>query len=95
MSMRLDLQPGEIIDRGRRFRFTWNGEAYPAYAGDTIVSALASCGERHFSRGFNYHRPRGLLTASLLVAVCMVQVGDEPNVRGAHGGGEPGMVVSP
>jgi hypothetical protein len=43
MSMRLDLQPGEVIDRGRRFRFTWNGEAYPAYEGDTIVSALAAC----------------------------------------------------
>ena len=41
MSMRLGLQPGEVIDRGRRFRFTWNGEAYPAYEGDTIVSALA------------------------------------------------------
>jgi sarcosine oxidase subunit alpha len=95
MSMRLDLQPGEVIDRGRRFRFTWNGEAYPAYEGDTIVSALAACGERIFSRSFKYHRPRGLLTASFLDPGCMVQVGDEPNVRGAHRRVEPGMVVSP
>ena len=82
MSMRLDLQPGEVIDRGRRFRFTWNGDAYPAYVGDTIISALAACGERIFSRSFKYHRPRGLLTASFLDPGCMVQVGDEPNVRG-------------
>jgi sarcosine oxidase subunit alpha len=95
MSMRLDLQAGEVIDRGRRFRFTWNGEAYPAYEGDTIVSALAACGERIFSRSFKYHRPRGVLTASFLDPGCMVQVGDEPNVRGAHRRVEPGMVVSP
>jgi sarcosine oxidase subunit alpha len=95
MSMRLELQPGEVIDRGRRFRFTWDGEAYPAYEGDTIVSALAACGERIFSRSFKYHRPRGLLSASFLDPGCMVQVGDEPNVRGAHRRVEPGMVVSP
>jgi sarcosine oxidase, subunit alpha len=95
MSMRFGVQPGEVIDRGRRFRFTWDGEAYPAYEGDTIVSALAACGERIFSRSFKYHRPRGLLTASFLDPGCMVQVGDEPNVRGAHRRVEPGMVVSP
>ena len=95
MSMRLGVQPGEEIDRGRRFRFTWDGEAYPAYEGDTIVSALAACGERVFSRSFKYHRPRGLLTASFLDPGCMVQVDDEPNVRGAHRRVEPGMVVSP
>src|SRR5215213_2320860 len=95
MSMRLDRRPGEVIDRGRRFRFTWNGKAYPAYGGDTIVSALAACGERVFSRSFKYHRPRGLLTASFLDPGCVLQVGDEPNVRGAHRRVEPGMVVSP
>ena len=95
MSMRLDHRPGEVIDRGREFTFSWNGEEYPAYMGDTIVSALAACGERIFSRSFKYHRPRGLLTASFLDPGCMVQVDDEPNVRGAHRRVEPGMVVSP
>jgi sarcosine oxidase, subunit alpha len=95
MSMRLDHRSGEVIDRGRGFTFTWNGEEYPAYGGDTIISALAACEERIFSRSFKYHRPRGLLTASFLDPGCMVQVGDEPNVRGAHRRVEPGMVVSP
>jgi sarcosine oxidase, subunit alpha len=95
MSMRLDHRSGEVIDRGREFTFSWNGEEYPAYEGDTIISALAACGERIFSRSFKYHRPRGLLTASFLDPGCMVQVGDEPNVRGAHRRVEPGMVVSP
>jgi len=95
MSMRLGPRPGEVIDRGREFTFTWNGEEYPAYGGDTIISALAACGERIFSRSFKYHRPRGLLSASFVDPGCMVQVDDEPNVRGAHRRVEPGMVVSP
>ncbi len=95
MSMRLGPRPGEVIDRGREFTFTWNGDEYPAYRGDTIISALAACGERIFSRSFKYHRPRGLLSASFVDPGCMVQVDDEPNVRGAHRRVEPGMVVSP
>src|SRR5215208_831014 len=95
MPMRLDRRPGEVIDRGREITFSWNGEEYPAYGGDTIISALAACGQRIFSRSFKYHRPRGLLTASFLDPGCMVQVGHEPNVRGAHLRVEPGMVVSP
>ena len=94
MTLRLEPQPGEVIDRNRPLEFTWNGQRFPAYHGDTIVSALAACGERIFSRSFKYHRPRGLLSASFLDPGCTVQVGDEPNVRGAHRRVEPGMVVS-
>jgi len=93
MSHRLGPQPGEVIDRDTSFAFEWNGRAYPAFAGDTIASALAACGERVFSRSFKYHRPRGLLTASFLDPGAMVQVGDEPNVRGAHRLVEAGMDV--
>ena len=81
---RLGPQPGEVIDRSQRFTFRWNGAEFPAYAGDTIISALAAAGERIFSRSFKYHRPRGILTASFLDPGCLVQVGAEPNVRGAH-----------
>ncbi|MBA2530414.1 MAG: (2Fe-2S)-binding protein, partial [Euzebyales bacterium] len=93
VAMRLDPQPGEVIDRERPLEFTWNGRPYRAFEGDTIVSALAASGERIFSRSFKYHRPRGLLCASFLDPGCMVQVGDEPNVRGAHRRVEPGMAV--
>ena len=81
---RLPRQPGEVIDRDGSLSFTWNGRAYPAYPGDTIISRAAAAGERVFSRSLKYHRPRGLLTASFHDPGCMVQVGDEPNVRGAH-----------
>lgn len=93
-AMRLGVQPGEVLDRTRRLRFTWNGTTHWGYAGDTIASALAADGVRVFSRSFKYHRPRGLLTASFHEPGCMLQVGDEPNVRGAHRQLRDGMEVS-
>src|SRR5215468_9279714 len=93
-AMRLPPQPGEVIDRGQPVEFTWNGRPCRGYAGDTIVSALAAAGERVFSRSMKYHRPRGLLSASFHDPGCMVQVGDEPNVRGAHRLVADGMVVT-
>src|SRR5258708_11833544 len=91
--MRLGPQPGEVIDRAAELTFTWNGRACSAYPGDTIISALAAAGERVFSRSMKYHRPRGLLTASYHDPGCLVQVGDEPNVRAAHRLAGQGMAV--
>lgn len=92
-AMRLPPQPGEVLDRTREVRFTWNGAVHRGHPGDTIASALAADGVRVFSRSFKYHRPRGLLTASFHEPGCMVQVGAEPNVRGAHRRVRDGMVV--
>ncbi len=93
--MRLpERQHGEVIDRGRPLAFTWNGQPRQGFAGDTIVSALAASGERVFSRSFKYHRPRGILSGDFLDPGCTVQVGDEPNVRGAHRRLAAGMAVS-
>lgn len=91
--MRLGPQAAEVIDRSRSVEFSWNAKTYAAHPGDTIVSALAASGEWIFSRSFKYHRPRGLLTASFHDPGCIVQVDDEPNVRGAHRLVEPRMQV--
>ncbi|MGI8531903.1 MAG: 2Fe-2S iron-sulfur cluster-binding protein [Geodermatophilaceae bacterium] len=93
-SHRLDVQPGELIDRSRGFTFSWNGRAVPAFEGDTIVSAVAAAGERVFSRSFKYHRPRGLLTADHHDPGTILQVDDEPNVRAGHRRAAPGLSVS-
>lgn len=92
---RLPVQAGELIDRNRSLSFIWDGRSYVGYQGDTIASALAASAVRVFSRSFKYHRPRGILTASSLDPGCTMQVGDEPNVRGAGRRLAGGMVVHP
>jgi sarcosine oxidase subunit alpha len=54
---------GDALDRGRRLRFTFDGQAYDGFAGDTVASALLANGIRIVGRSFKYHRPRGVLTA--------------------------------
>lgn len=63
MTMSRRMQRGGVIDRARRFRFTFDGTALEGCAGDTIASALLANGVRIFGRSFKYHRPRGVYTA--------------------------------
>lgn len=84
MRCRLPSTAGEVIDRSRVLRFTWNGRALEGFAGDTIASALAANGVTVMSRSMKYHRPRGVLTADYWDPNLTVQVGDEPNVRAGH-----------
>ena len=72
---------GHAIDRSTTLRFTYDGREYTAHPGDTIASALAAAGVKMISRSFKYHRPRGLLCCAGHCPNCLVQVGDEPNVR--------------
>ncbi len=91
---RLPARPGEVIDRESPLAFTWNGREVSGFAGDTVVSALAASGITVFSRSMKYHRPRGVLTADFWDPNTLVQVGDEPNVRGGHRLLTAGMAVS-
>jgi sarcosine oxidase, subunit alpha len=95
VSARLGVRPGEVIDRGTPLQFRWEGRLATGLAGDTIVSALAAAGVGVFSRSLKYHRPRGILTASFHDPGCLLQVDDEPNVRGAHRPLAAGMDVRP
>lgn len=92
--MRLDPQPGEVIDRTAPLTFGWNGRPVPAFTGDTIASALAAAGQRVFSRSLKYHRPRGLLTMDAHDPGCLVEVDGEPNVPATHRRVAPGMAVT-
>ena len=94
MTGRLPPQPGEIIDRLATIAFTFDGRRHRGHPGDTIASALLAAHVRILSRSYKYHRPRGVMTASYLDPGATVQVGDEPNVRGAHRMLEAGMEVS-
>ncbi|MFN2467784.1 MAG: 2Fe-2S iron-sulfur cluster-binding protein, partial [Gaiellaceae bacterium] len=79
--MRLPPQPGERLNRDRRFAFLFEGEPVQAFEGDTIASALFASGRRVFSRSFKYHRPRGLLCCAGHCPNCLLQVDGVPSVR--------------
>ena len=93
--MRLPPQPGERLDRSQQIVFSFRGEPVPAYAGDTIGSALFASGRRVFSRSFKYHRPRGLLCCSGSCPNCMMTVDGTPNVRVCAEPARAGAVVEP
>ena len=91
--MRLPVQPGERIDRARPISFTFDGKPVPAFAGDTIASALYAAGRRTFSRSFKYHRPRGELCGCGQCANSLVQIGGRPGVRACAEPASAGLAV--
>jgi sarcosine oxidase subunit alpha len=60
---------GGRIDREKPLHFTFDGERFEGFAGDTLASGLIANGVHLMGRSFKYHRPRGLLSIG----------GDEPN----------------
>ncbi len=74
-----------LIDRSKPVRFTFDGQAFDGFRGDTLASALLSNDVRLVGRSFKYHRPRGILTAGSEEPNALVTVGTgagaEPNIR--------------
>ena len=91
---RLDIRFGSRIDRSRKLKFSFEGQEYPGYYGDTIASALAASDQWVLSRSFKYHRPRGMFTIGAHEAAVLVQVGAEPNVAADVTLVRDGMVVT-
>ena len=91
---RLDIRFGSRIDRSRNLKFSFEGQEYPGYYGDTIASALAASDQWVLSRSFKYHRPRGIFTVGAHEAAALVQVGAEPNVAADVALVRDGMVVT-
>ena len=44
-SHRLPAQPGEVIDRTRSLRFTWNGRGVAAHPSDSAVTTVAAAAD--------------------------------------------------
>ncbi|KUR74449.1 2Fe-2S iron-sulfur cluster-binding protein [Novosphingobium sp. FSW06-99] len=55
------LAAGGRIDRSRPLAFSFDGQGYQGFAGDSLASALVASGVTLFGRSFKYHRPRGLV----------------------------------
>ena len=62
MSLRNPKQVGEWINRDKVINFTFEGEAFTAFEGDKISSALWAAEQKVLGRSFKYHRARGLLS---------------------------------
>ena len=79
------LPAGGLIDRARPIRFTFDGQSYTGFEGDTLASALLASGVTLMGRSFKYHRPRGVLSAGVEEPNALVGVGAggrfEPNTR--------------
>jgi sarcosine oxidase subunit alpha len=73
--------PGWLTDPERPVSFTYEGRSVPALAGQSIAAALYAAGVRVFTRGFKYHRPRGLFCVAGDCPNCLMQVDGQPNVR--------------
>jgi heterotetrameric sarcosine oxidase alpha subunit len=73
------------IERNRPISFSFDGNAFAGYQGDTLASALLAAGVRLVGRSFKYHRPRGILTAGSEEPNALVELGSgarrEPNSR--------------
>ncbi|MEO8395370.1 MAG: 2Fe-2S iron-sulfur cluster-binding protein, partial [Chloroflexota bacterium] len=90
---RLPEQASQVIDRSKRLTFTFDGQQYSAYEGDTIASALTAAGVETFTNSLHYRRQRGLLCGMGNCANCLVQVADEPDVRACATCVSDGMAV--
>jgi len=76
---------GGQIDRSQSIQFSFNGQSFQGYAGDTLASALLANGQRFVARSFKYHRPRGIFSAGSEEPNALVQLRQgafqEPNSR--------------
>ncbi|MDB2390576.1 sarcosine oxidase subunit alpha [Alphaproteobacteria bacterium] len=73
------------INRAKTVTFTFDGNQYQGYEGDTLASALLANNVHLVGRSFKYHRPRGILTAGSEEPNALIRLGKgayaEPNLR--------------
>ncbi|MFM9836285.1 MAG: FAD-dependent oxidoreductase [Methylophilaceae bacterium] len=81
MTMRIPKQAGEWINRDRPLKFSFEGQDYTGFEGDTITSALWAAGVKVLGRSFKYHRARGVLSLANHDVNIMVTDGTDTNMR--------------
>ena len=95
---RLPPKNGEWIDRSRDVKFTFEGQSYSGFEGDTVSTALYGAGRRIMARSFKYHRPRSILSLANHDANLIMQRIDgafqTPNLRADVTRLSPGMTLN-
>ena len=74
------------VNADKPVKFTFDGEIYKGFEGDTVASALLANGVHLMGRSFKYHRPRGVVTAgseepNALIGTTRGKGRFEPNTR--------------
>ncbi|MBD2840171.1 sarcosine oxidase subunit alpha [Pseudomonas sp. JM0905a] len=93
------LPKGGRVDRSQSLTFTFNGENYQGYAGDTLAAALLANGVDIVGRSFKYSRPRGIVAAGAEEPNAVLQIGSTeasqvPNVRATQQALYAGLVAN-
>ncbi|MCL9783390.1 sarcosine oxidase subunit alpha [Vibrio sp. S4M6] len=86
MTQKNRVPTGGRVDPSTPLSFTYNGQQYQGYKGDTLASALLANGVNIVGRSFKYSRPRGIVAAGAEEPNAILQVGateatQVPNVR--------------
>lgn len=92
------LANGGRIDRNQPLTFTFNGQSYKGFAGDTLASALLANGVDVVGRSFKYSRARGIVAAGSEEPNAVLQIGSSeaaqiPNVRATQQALYPNLVA--
>ncbi|SFP29745.1 sarcosine oxidase subunit alpha [Geopseudomonas sagittaria] len=93
------LPKGGRVDRSQPLTFTFNGENYQGFAGDTLAAALLANGVDIVGRSFKYSRPRGIVAAGAEEPNAVLQIGSTeaaqvPNVRATQQALYAGLVAT-
>jgi NADPH-dependent 2,4-dienoyl-CoA reductase/sulfur reductase-like enzyme len=76
---------GNLVDQGQSVDFTFNGNSYTGFTGDSLASALLANGIRTVARSFKFHRPRGIFSCGFEEPNGLLQLGEGaaaiPSVR--------------
>ncbi|CAN7203610.1 MULTISPECIES: sarcosine oxidase subunit alpha [Pseudomonas] len=93
------LSSGGRIDRNKVLTFTFNGQSYKGFEGDSLAAALLANGVDIIGRSFKYSRPRGIFAAGAEEPNAVLQIGATeatqiPNVRATQQALYQGLVAT-
>lgn len=78
-SLRVAVTAG--VARGERLSFTFDGERFPAYRGETVAAALLAAGRRTLRTTHAAGDPRGVFCGMGVCFDCLVVIDGRPSQR--------------
>ncbi|MGI6345420.1 MAG: (2Fe-2S)-binding protein [Bacillota bacterium] len=79
--MRIAEHPIIKFEKGRKVKFTFDGQELEGFEGEPIAAALHAAGVRKLSHSLVLDRPRGFFCAIGNCSSCLMRVNGKANVR--------------